>query len=115
MTSQKDLDKKTVESMIRLYCKHQLKTEELPEKYQELIHYANHRLDHCSWGKEKPPCKDCPHHCYAPEQRREIRKIMRWAGPRMLFWSPKAAFRHLIQVLYTRTSRRFKHVTRTGR
>ncbi|MBO5824973.1 MAG: nitrous oxide-stimulated promoter family protein, partial [Prevotella sp.] len=41
-------------------------------------------------------CKKCHTHCYAPKEREAIRRIMRWAGPRMLLYAPVAAIRHLL-------------------
>ena len=98
MNSKIDRDKKVVKLMIELYCKHKLGVHQIPEKYLRLIQYANFKLEHCSWGKNKPACKDCPHHCYSLEKRKEIQEIMRWTGPRMLIWCPCAAFHHLFQV-----------------
>lgn len=32
----------------------------------------------------KPACRDCPHHCYAKPQRVAMRRIMAFAGPRLI-------------------------------
>ncbi|MGD8395125.1 MAG: nitrous oxide-stimulated promoter family protein [Candidatus Eiseniibacteriota bacterium] len=32
----------------------------------------------------KPMCKKCPVHCYAPKYRHQIRRVMRYAGMRLL-------------------------------
>ena len=45
---------------------------------------------------EKPACKQCPVHCYQPAKREEMKQIMRWAGPRMLWRHPILTVRHLI-------------------
>nr|WP_293444379.1 nitrous oxide-stimulated promoter family protein [Prevotella sp.] len=113
MISSKERDKQTVKLMIQMYCKHRLKTSQIPEKYRQLINYANTRLDHCSWGKDKPACKDCPHHCFLPEKQKEIREVMKWSGPRMLIWSPRSAFRHLLQLYHDRLSSRHIHAHNT--
>lgn len=89
-------DKRIVRQMIALYCRHHLGEATVPERYQRLADYACRRLDGCKFGDKKKACKYCPIHCYAPKQREEIRKIMRWAGPRMIFYSPKAAIMHLL-------------------
>ena len=47
-------------------------------------------------GKKWEARKNCPTHCYAPKEREQIRRIMRWAGPRMFFYSPINAIRHLL-------------------
>ena len=54
------------------------------------------RLDKCVFGEEKPACKQCPVHCYQPAKREEMKQIMRWAGPRMLWRHPILTVRHLI-------------------
>jgi len=88
-------EKQTVRKMIELYCRHHLKKDTMPEEYQRLAEFACHRLDHCKYGEQKTACKDCPTHCYAPKEREQIREVMRWAGPRMILYSPKDAIIHI--------------------
>lgn len=64
--------------------------------YQALNAYADKRLDKCVFGEEKPACKQCPVHCYQPAKREEMKQIMRWAGPRMLWRHPILTVRHLM-------------------
>ena len=90
-------EKKTVEFMIELYCKHKLKCKTMPPKYKELIDYAHAKLNKCTFGENKKSCKQCPIHCYSPQKREEIKKIMRWAGPRMIVYSPIKALKHLFR------------------
>lgn len=89
-------EKQTVRKMIELYCRHRLKKDTMPEEYQHLADFACRRLDHCRYGEKKKACKNCPTHCYAPKERELIREIMRWVGPRMIFYSPIEAIRHLL-------------------
>lgn len=89
-------DKQTIKYMVELYCRHKLKTDGMPEEYSRLIDYAYARLEHCKYGENKPACKNCPTHCYKQEMRGKMQTIMRWAGPRMLFYSPIAVIRHLL-------------------
>lgn len=91
-------DKQSIRRMVRLYSRHHLRQETPSEEWVRLADYACRRLDHCRFGEDKPACKDCPVHCYRPEMREQIRKVMRWTGPRMIFYSPKATFRHLCQL-----------------
>ena len=50
-----------------------------------------------SWDMEtKTFCSNCRVHCYRSEMREEIRKVMRFSGPRMFFYHP-AAIRHVIE------------------
>lgn len=91
-----DREKKTVCLLIRLYCRHKLKEKDMPDEYLQLADYACRRLDRCKFGEKKTTCRKCPVHCYAPAQREKIRAVMRWSGPRMLFYAPIEAIRHMI-------------------
>lgn len=105
MMNRIERDQHTIRLMIDLYCRHRLGLAETPADYHALADYACRRLKGCPWGESKPACKDCPHHCYAPDKREMMRAIMRWTGPRMLFYSPRATFRHLWQDLKVRLRR----------
>ncbi|KGI61289.1 MULTISPECIES: nitrous oxide-stimulated promoter family protein [unclassified Prevotella] len=96
--NQIEQDKQTIRLMIELYCRHHLHQDAPSREYVELINYACRRIDHCPFGVDKHACKDCPVHCYTPQMREKIRQVMRWSGPRMLFYSPRATLRHLQQI-----------------
>lgn len=89
-------DKATVRRMIELYCRRKLGLPGIVGEYAELADYAMRRLERCRFGEGKPACKNCPVHCYSPARRTQIRRIMRWAGPRMLIYAPLEALRHLL-------------------
>ncbi|MDL2278377.1 nitrous oxide-stimulated promoter family protein [Parabacteroides sp. OttesenSCG-928-G07] len=95
-TKQIEAEKQTIEFMIRLYCKHKEKNEDLCESCEDLLTYAHQRLDHCRYGNNKKACKNCPTHCYKPALRLKIRKVMIYAGPRMPFLAPMFYFRYLM-------------------
>ena len=88
-------EKQTIRKMVALYCRHHLKQDIVPEEYELLAEYACQRLDYCQFGENKKSCKKCPVHCYTPQKRQQIREIMRWAGPRMLFYAPKDTVVHI--------------------
>ena len=90
-------EKQTVEQMIRIYCRHHHHTAQLCPECAGLLRYAHTRLDRCRFGIDKPTCSKCPIHCYQPTRREAIKRVMRYAGPRMLWHSPIAAIRHLIR------------------
>ncbi len=92
-------EKKTVRLMIELYCRHHLHQYPMPAEYQQLADYAWQRLDNCRFGEQKSVCKACPIHCYAPKERAAIREVMRWTGPRMMLYAPKAALIHTFLLL----------------
>ena len=98
MTSRRiEEEKMVVEQMIRLYCQKCEGHAELCSSCRELLDYAHYRLDRCRYREDKPTCKKCPIHCYRPDMKEEIRKIMRWSGPRMIFYHPFAAIKHLLR------------------
>lgn len=87
-----------VEEMIRLYCKknHQGHNKEMCGECQELSEYAKSRSEKCPFMEKKTFCANCKVHCYKPEMREKIRKVMRYSGPRMLFYHPILAIWHLV-------------------
>lgn len=42
-------------------------------------------------------CSNCKVHCYKPDMREKIREVMRFSGPRMLFYHPIMAIRHVME------------------
>ena len=88
-----------VEQMIRLYCRKKEGYNELCPGCQELLQYATERLERCRFGEDKPTCKKCPIHCYRPLMKRRMCEVMRWAGPRMIWYHPVAAIKHVIREL----------------
>lgn len=90
-------EKKVVEKMIRLYCRKCEGNSALCRECRDVLDYAMARLDHCRWGNDKPTCKKCTVHCYRPDMKERIRKIMRWSGPRMIIYHPIDAIAHLLR------------------
>ncbi len=50
----------------------------------EFMAYAVARRVKCPLEHEKPTCKRCRIHCYAPRQRELVREIMAYSGRRMI-------------------------------
>ena len=92
-------EKKVVKQMIFLYCLKKEGNASLCPTCHESLTYARERLDHCKFGNDKPTCKKCPVHCYRPDMRKRIKMIMRWSGPKMLFYHPVSAVKHLLREL----------------
>jgi hypothetical protein len=88
----------TLHAMIALYCKahHDPQAESLCSDCRGLAAYALERLERCPFGWRKPTCARCPVHCYLPGRREEIRRVMRFAGPRMLLHHPILTMLHLL-------------------
>ena len=82
-------EKRTLQAMVQVYCRahHSVKGDLCPE-CQALCDYALSRLDRCPYGAEKTTCANCPTHCYKPAMRDQVKAVMRYAGPRMLYHHP---------------------------
>lgn len=99
-------EKKTVEHMIRLYCKgnHGSSVREAGSgetgvctQCEVLLTYATDRLDNCPHGNGKPTCLKCSIRCFDEEKREMIRRVMRYSGLRMLFRYPVLTIRHMLE------------------
>ncbi len=88
---------KTIQVMISMYCRahHDSLANELCEDCQQLETYVERRLRRCPYGDSKPTCAKCPTHCYKPDMRATVQRVMRYAGPRMLFRHPYLTVMHL--------------------
>ena len=85
----------TITTMTRIYCRdHHHPANRLCADCEQFLGYANARLERCRFGAEKPACAKCPVHCYQRERREQVRVIMRYAGPRMLWEHPLMVLRH---------------------
>lgn len=101
-------EQRTVEQMIRLYCRRKEGNKELCPQCLELLEYARTRLSRCPFGENKTTCRLCLVHCYKPEMKKRMQEVMRYAGPRMLLYHPTAACRHLWKErIYQYFTRRF--------
>ncbi|MGB9914953.1 MAG: nitrous oxide-stimulated promoter family protein [Candidatus Bathyarchaeales archaeon] len=89
-------EKKTIEAMVSIYCKRHHKSNKLCLDCKELLEYAKMRLDKCPFQEKKSTCAKCLIHCYQPQMREKVRKVMRYAGPRMLLYHPVLAIQHVI-------------------
>lgn len=87
----------TVLAMMRIYCRahHGTNGKDLCPDCQSLVDYAFKRLSCCPFGEKKPACAKCKVHCYKPEYREKVSKVMRYAGPRIVFSHPVMALEHL--------------------
>ncbi|WP_394921914.1 nitrous oxide-stimulated promoter family protein [uncultured Robinsoniella sp.] len=96
-------EQETVSMMIRLYCRknHKVgndvksKGEILCPECQELLAYAEKKIQRCPFMENKTFCSNCRVHCYQSEMREKIRDVMRFSGPRMLLYHPFMALHHL--------------------
>lgn len=96
-SSRREREKRIVLQMIRLYCRKKHGCSDLCEECAALADYAAQRSGHCSFGENKTFCSNCKVHCYQPKMRESIRKVMRFSGPRMLFYHPALTLCHLTE------------------
>lgn len=87
----------TVLRMVEMHCgaHHKPQHDTLCPQCRELMAYVDQRLEKCPLLARKPTCLKCPIHCYSAQRREEIRAVMRYSGPRMLFRHPILALLHL--------------------
>ncbi len=98
----KEKEKEVVKNMIEIYCRgNKHDKEKTCSECQELIEYSHDRLDKCPFMEEKTFCSNCEKHCYKKEEREKIRRVMRYSGPRILFYHPIMAIKHLIYSLFS--------------
>ena len=93
----REREKRIVTEMIRLYCRKNHHSKTLCAECKALAEYASQRSDKCPFMETKTFCSNCKVHCYKPEMREKIRAVMRFSGPRMIFYQPVMAVRHVIE------------------
>jgi len=89
-------EKKTIDVMIALYCRHNHQAKTLCQECRNLKQYVQERLNKCPFQEGKTTCLKCPVHCYKPEMRDKIRAVMRYSGPKMIYRHPVLAIRHFL-------------------
>ncbi len=94
----REKEKAMVSQMIALYCKKKHRTRGgLCSECAALDAYARERSDKCPFMETKTFCSNCRVHCYKKDMREQIRQVMRFAGPRMIFHHPVAAISHVVE------------------
>jgi len=92
-----DRERKTIKAMIAVYCKgNHNSSKTLCGECSMLLDYAFKRIEKCPFRADKPTCAKCTVHCYKPDMRELVRKVMRYSGPRMMLHHPLLALLHLI-------------------
>ena len=95
-------EEKTIRQMIGIYCRaahRQGRRGPLCADCARLADYAAARLGRCPWAEDKPTCARCPTHCYKPDMRDAVQRVMRFSGPRMLIYHPARGIRHVLKGL----------------
>lgn len=91
-------EKKIIDWMIAFYCRKNHHHKKKPcDECKELLGYAKKRLEHCPYGGNKKSCRRCATPCYTPAMRKRIKTVMRYSGPRMIFYQPYEWIQHFFQ------------------
>jgi hypothetical protein len=100
LEERKKHEQKIMGEMIAIYCKGNHGGEgKLCAQCRELLEYSKIKIDSCPMGEAKTFCSDCKVHCYGKDMRITVKKVMRYAGPRMLIRHPILAIKHMILTL----------------
>ena len=84
-------------AMMRIYCRNYHGTHRgsggagadgLCAECRSLLDYAGERLDQCPYGAGKPTCGKCGGHCFEPARLEQMKRVMCYAGPFMLWEHP---------------------------
>lgn len=89
-------EKRIISKMITLFCLKKEGNSVMCSMCLELQRYAHDRLSHCPLGDRKSSCKNCKIHCYNSVMREKMKEVMRFSGPRMIFYAPLDTIWHLI-------------------
>ena len=112
MPSQQDRlqrERHTIQVMLEIYCcGHHSPAEGLCTECRDLHNYAMQRIDKCPFRADKPTCAKCPIHCYKATMREQVRRVMRYSGPRMMIYHPLLALRHYVDQITFRPKRNDK-------
>jgi len=89
-------EKKTVKTMINIYCSaHHKQNNVMCPDCQSIFEYAESRIDKCQFKSQNLVCSKCKVHCYRTEMREKIKEIMRYSGPIMIWKHPLLVVRYL--------------------
>ena len=87
----------SISKMIAIYCnKHHNLSQSLCDDCINISEYAAKCISLCPYGPDKPVCGKCPSNCFRGDMYGKMVKIMRFAGPRMLYKHPFLTARHIL-------------------
>lgn len=86
-----------INKMIDIFYKNKNHKEEYTNtEIDQLKDYCSSKIYNCPVILEKTFCSSCKIHCYDKDQRDLIKKVMKYSGPRMLFYHPVLLIKHLL-------------------
>lgn len=98
--SNKDNNKKVVSKMIDMYCKGHNHSVVTPcGECQDLKDYVYGKIEACPFVEKKIFCSSCKIHCYNTEMKNNIKDVMRYSGPRIVFYHPILCIKHALEYI----------------
>lgn len=89
-------EQKTMQLMVDIYCKNNHQSSGINcSECRQLQEYARYRLEKCPYQERKTTCANCPTHCYKKSMRDQMREVMAFSGPRMVWRHPGYTLLHL--------------------
>lgn len=110
-------EQEMVREMIMLYCRKNHPNdgkESLCSSCLALMDYATQRSANCPFMEQKTFCSNCKVHCYKPVMREEIRKVMRFSGPRMILHHPVMAVWHVISSMTEKRKQKIEGIKKNA-
>lgn len=100
MSNRLKKEKKVFEKMVLIYCKKKHQDNYPCIDCREIIKYGHDKINKCIHGEEKPFCSKCNVHCYEKNMQKKVKDIMRFSGPRIIFYHPIVSLKHLLSSLF---------------
>lgn len=109
--TKREREKKMISQMIALYCHRNHHTRGAPlSRVRGAERLRPRPLRALPVHGDEDLLRQLPRARYKPDMREKIRAVMRFSGPRMIFYHPVAAIRHVVE-----TKREKKRLKRENR
>jgi len=99
------INARTFDYMLRIYCSSHHRSTSLCEECNSILEYTLERNRKCPFGAMKPVCSKCEIHCFKKSMAQNVREVMAFSGPRMIFRHPFLALHHIFERMAIRRTR----------
>lgn len=86
-----DYKKQLLDIMFDIYIKDH---ESEKDSMESLRLYSHNRLENCQNKDKRNFCSSCSIRCFSKNRREDIKRVMKYSGPRLIFYRPLALLRH---------------------
>src|SRR6056297_90918 len=100
MTNRLEMEKKVLRKMVHIYCRGNHSKNSPCSECMEVINYGLNKIDSCIYGINKPFCSKCTIHCYEENMKKKVKDIMRYSGPRIIFYHPIISLKHFLSSIF---------------